>query len=1089
MTNSVTRWLADRDLGEYAELFHDNKIDLEILPHLSVEDLKDMGIAAVGDRRRIMRAIEALTDEEPLPSRRPDPAPEPTAAKRQVAVMFIDLSGFTRMTAGLDLEDTHAVLGRFFAAVDGVVEKFGGTIDKHIGDAVMAVFGGQVSSTNDNEKAARAALEIHAVMPTLDPPMRCHIGIASGQVIASATGSDLHTENTILGDGVNLAARITDHAEADETLISADIHLALGPRFSGEDRGDVPLAGIATPQRLWHLSGIAAGHETPKLAFVGRERELSLFGAACERCRDHGAGEVHVVLGEPGIGKTHLSEEIAAIARGTGYAVHRAAVLDFGALEGRSALQDLVRSLLGPANPDDDGTVRQAAEEATAAGWIAPANRVHLNALLDLEQDVGVAEVYANMDNATRQRGRRAVVADLIRARSAESPLLLQIEDIHWATPEILSALAHVAETIREVPCLLMMTSRIDGDPIDLDWQARTGGAYLAKIELAGLSEDQCRELTRAIMASGDDDIDPFIARAGGNPLFLEQLLRSRGATAAGGLPGSIQGIVQSRLDAIDPEARRAIQAASVLGQRLSPDALAHLLEQDTPDPTTPIRAGLMRESGADLVFAHALIRDGAYNSLLRTERNRLHIRAAQWFDGRDATLHAQHLDRGGSSEAPRAYLDAAQSLIRTYQFEQAEPMLERALTLEVTQALRVDLLGMLGEVMRLQGRPSEALAQCEAAAEAAETDAQICRVHLERAQSARQTSQYQLALDSLERVEAAARRSGDDASLAQVFYIRGNIYFPLGRFSEALDSNEEALGLARGLGSVRLEVGALSGFGDAYFMKGSMRTAVGYYSQAVERARPDGLVRDVAANLHNLSVARSYNGDVQQGRLDGMEAVDISQTYFARVPECVAQTCLGVALTLLDDIDGALDAFARSAEVGRRVGAKRLEAQALEHLARTQVYAGQYAEAQKTGREAVEIALAHGPNFVGPKALSALALALDDPDEQDRLLAQGAEIIANGCVGHNHLHFYPDACAIMISRGEADRARAYADALKRFTSQEPLPLVDLALREIALLAEGGARPADSDAAAALRADFAQMGIRRSLSGRTDYVK
>src|SRR6056297_2591170 len=164
MTNSVTRWLADRDLGEYAELFHDNKIDLEILPHLSVEDLKDMGIAAVGDRRRIMRAIEALTDEEPLPSRRPDPAPEPTAAKRQVAVMFIDLSGFTRMTAGLDLEDTHAVLGRFFAAVDGVIEKFGGKIDKHIGDAVMAVFGGQVSSTNDNEKAARAALEIHAMM-------------------------------------------------------------------------------------------------------------------------------------------------------------------------------------------------------------------------------------------------------------------------------------------------------------------------------------------------------------------------------------------------------------------------------------------------------------------------------------------------------------------------------------------------------------------------------------------------------------------------------------------------------------------------------------------------------------------------------------------------------------------------------------------------------------------------------------------------------------------------------------------------------------------------------------------------------------
>lgn len=1090
MSDSVTRWLADRDLEEYAAIFHDNKIDLEILPHLSVEDLKDMGITAVGDRRRIMRAIAEL-DACAEPSK-PQPksalAPQPIPAKRHVTVMFIDLSGFTRLTAGLDVEDTHAVLGKFFAVADSIVEKFGGTIDKHIGDAVMAVFGGQVSSTSDAEKAARAALEIHAAMATLVPPMRCHIGIASGQVIASATGSDLHTENTVLGDGVNLAARITDHAQAHETLISADIHLALRSRFSAEDRGEVALPGIAMPQRLWSLSDVASGPEMPKFAFVGREREVSLFRTACERCSEHGSGEIHVVLGEPGIGKTHLFEEIAAIAHDMGYGVHRAGVLDFGALEGRSALQDLVRSLLGSGALGENVTVLQAVDRAVEAGWIAPVDRVHLNALLELEQDAGVAEVYANMDNAARQRGRRTVMANLVRARSALEPLLLQIEDIHWATPDILSALAHVAATIRDVPCLLTMTSRIDGDPLDLDWQAQTGGTYLAKIELAGLSEDHCRELSRAIITSGGDDVDPFIQRAGGNPLFLEQLLRSRGATASGELPGSIQGIVQSRLDAINPEARRTIQAASVLGQRLSPEALAYLVEDDTPDLSALIRAGLMRESGADLAFAHALIRDGSYNSLFRTERNMLHTRAAKWFAGRDAPLHAKHLDRAESHDAPRAYLDAAESLIRAYKFEEAEPLLERALALDVAPALRVDLLGMLGEVIRLQGRPTEALAQCEAAAEVAETDAQLCRIHLEWAQSARQTSQYQLALDNLDIAEAAARRGGADASLAQVFYIRGNIYFPLGRFEEALASNEEALVLARVLGSVRLEVGALSGFGDAYFMNGSMRTAAGYYSQAVERARPDGLVRDVAANLHNLSVARSYSGDVQQGRLEGMEAVEISQTYFALVPECVAQTCLGVALTLLDEIEAALDAFARSAEVGRRVGAKRLEAQALEHLARTQVYAGQRAEARKTGHDAVEIALAHGPNFVGPKALSALALALDDPAEQDRLLAHGGEIIAKGCVGHNHLHFYPDACAIMIARGEADRARAYADALERFTEKEPLPLVDLALREIRLLAGKGARPAESDAAAALRSDFWKMGIRRSLSGRTYYA-
>ncbi|WP_294607057.1 hypothetical protein [uncultured Roseovarius sp.] len=307
----------------------------------------------------------------------------------------------------------------------------------------------------------------------------------------------------------------------------------------------------------------------------------------------------------------------------------------------------------------------------------------------------------------------------------------------------------------------------------------------------------------------------------------------------------------------------------------------------------------------------------------------------------------------------------------------------------------------------------------------------------------------------------------------------------------EALASNAQALDLARAVGSARLEVGALSGFGDAYFMSAAMKTAVSYYTQAVERARSDGLVRDVAANLHNLSVARSYSGDVVQGRKDGIEAVEVSRSYFALVPECVALTCLGVAHTLLDEIEDALEVFANSAEVGARVGAKRLEAQALEHLARTQVYAGLAEEAEKTGRKAVGVALEHGPNFVGPKAISALALAISDADEQDRLLEQGEALVAKGCVGHNYLHFYPDACAIMIDRGEWERALAYADALERVTQKERLPLVDLTLREIRCLAEAGQHgnaPTEGEGADTLRTDFARTGVRRSLSGRTDFI-
>lgn len=1088
MSDSVSGWLADHELAEYAPLFHDNKIDMSILTELTVEDLKDMGIETVGDRRRIMRAIAALESGASAPL---SDASHPVAAKRQVTVMFVDLSGFTKLTGGMDVEDAHDLLNAFFAATDGIFETFGGRIDKHIGDAVMAVFGVTASNVNDTERAARAALEIHTALQSLEVPLACHIGIASGQVIASAIGSVVHTEYTLVGDGVNLAARITDKAKSGETLISADIHVALGPLFLGDDMGEAKLAGIDQPQRLWRLKGISSRLRTQRHRFVGRSRELSVFRSVCERCRDHKTGEVHVVLGEPGIGKSHLSEEIAANAREMGYAIHSAAVTDFGAREGHSAVQGLLRSLLG-LDADATGEIVQAAvEQASNIGWIDPSKRVYINALLDLSQDAGVAEVFANMDNVTRMRGCRAVFDELIRARSAVSPLLLQIEDIHWATPDILSTFAHIASTIRNLPCLLMMTSRIDGDPLDLDWQLQTGGVHLTKIELSGLSAAHARDLAQAFFNKGGGDVDALIERAEGNPLFLEQLLRSRQAIAGGGLPGSIQAIVQSRLDSIAPEARRAMQAASVLGQRLSPEALKFLLGEITSDVQPMLRSGLMREDGSDIVFSHALIRDGSYESLFKADRTRLHERAAEWFSGRDATLRAQHLDRAQSPEAGQAYLDAATNLIRSYQFQSAEPLLQRALKLPAKPEIQVNLLGALGKAMRLQGRSDEALAQCDAAAALAETDAQICRIHIERAQSARQTSRYQDALESLQLAEDAARRIGDEPNLAQVHYLRGNIYFPLGRFEEALASNAQALDLARAVGSVRLEVGALSGFGDAYFMSGAMQTAVSYYTQAVERARSDGLVRDVAANLHNLSVARSYSGDVVQGRKDGMEAVEVSRTYFALVPECVALTCLGVAHTLLDEIEEALEVFANSAEVGARVGAKRLEAQALEHLSRTQVYAGLGAEAEKTGRKAVGIALEHGPNFVGPKAISALALAVSDADEQDRLLDQGEALVAKGCVGHNYLHFYPDACAIMIARGEWERALAYADALERVTQKERLPLVDLTLREIRCLAEAGQHekaPTEGREAEDLRAGFARIGVRRSLSGRTDFI-
>ncbi|MFY2823337.1 adenylate/guanylate cyclase domain-containing protein [Ruegeria sp. MALMAid1280] len=1084
MSQDLRDWLGALGLSEYAQAFLDNKIDFAILPDLTGEDLIEIGVTAVGDRRRLLRAIAELEIVETVQPYEPDTPPEP--AKRQVTVMFADLTGFTRLTSELDAEDMHALLNAFFAKVDHVVEKFGGRIDKHIGDAVMAVFGAPISHTNDTERAARAALEIHAVLPSLNPPVSCHIGIASGQVIASTTGSQAHTEYTVTGDGVNLASRITDMAVPGETFVSHDIQRALGPLFVGESMGKKDIKGLNEPVELWRLDRLARNIRSRRHRFVGRERELSLFSATFDRCQQHGKGEVHIVLGEPGIGKTHLSEQVAEMAGGLGYAIHNGVVMDFGAREGHSAIQSVARSILGLDAADDAATCAAMAQEAVDKGWVSPSNATHLNALLELEQDPGLAEVYAVMDNATRQRGRRQVIDELIAARSREAPMLIQVEDIHWAAPDILTACAHIAATTRDLPCVLLMTSRVEGDPINREWQMSTDGALISKLELAPMGEDQARQLVEEFTGIDPELLDACVQRAGGNPLFLEQLLRNIDVLKRESVPGSIQGIVQSRLDALDRSSRAAIQAASVLGQRFSPEVLNFILGEGHLDVSTLIRSALIREAGTDLMFAHALIRDGSYATLVKSERARLHRQAAKWFEDRDATLRAQHLDRAGATNAAQAYLDAAENLIQAFQFDDASPLIERALELPAPSGVRFDLFCARGETHRLQGLSDDALREFKEAADLAETDEQVSRAHIGLAQAARQASLYKDALQSLDTAEEAAERCGSERDIAQINYVRGNVYFPLGRVEDAMQSNEKALTLARKLESARLEVGALSGFGDANFMNATMQTAAGFYTQAVERAREKGLVRDLAANLHNLSVARSYTGDVAQGKRDAQEAIEVSQKYFAFVPECVAQTCLGVAHTFLGELDQALETFTVSAEIANRVGAKRLEAQALEHLARTQVYAGRLDQARETGQHAVDIALEHGRNFVGPKALSALAMAETDPNKQDQHLKLGAQIIAEGCVGHSHLHFYPDASAVMLARREWDKATEYADALAKFTADEPLPMVELSIQHAKVLAACGGWGIPMSAHEdfeALGARFAQMGITQSLVG------
>jgi class 3 adenylate cyclase len=264
----VGAWLRSLGLERYEATFRDNSIDDTVLLSLTAEDLKDLGVSSVGHRRKLLDAIATLRGTSGKPrdidaDRSPPAATEtPTVPgeRRQVSVLFADLAGYTKLSAERDAEEVHALLTAFFEEADAAILAHGGTIDKHIGDCVLAVFGAPVAHGNDAERAVHAALAIRETMPVLSRrlglPLGVHVGVASGEVVASPTGSEGHRSYTVTGETVNLASRLTGHAGSGEIMVSAAIHRALGDQLDCNAVGEVEVKGLARPVPMWRLSGL-----------------------------------------------------------------------------------------------------------------------------------------------------------------------------------------------------------------------------------------------------------------------------------------------------------------------------------------------------------------------------------------------------------------------------------------------------------------------------------------------------------------------------------------------------------------------------------------------------------------------------------------------------------------------------------------------------------------------------------------------------------------------------------------------------------------------------------------------------------------
>lgn len=1010
------------------------------------------------------------------------PATAEEGERRQVTIVFSDLSGYTALNERVDPEEVEEVMGRIRDASTRIIDRHGGIVNQFVGDEVVALFGLPVARRDDARRAVAASLELHEavrkigaeVAPRIGRPLTMHTGINTGTIVTRRSDTR-HGQYALTGDAVNTGARLLSLATEDEIVVGQDTWRQVSEHFAAEAGAPIEVKGKERPLVPWRIRG-ALDAESSARPLAGRAAEKERIEALARSCVDAGRGHVLIVAGDPGIGKSRLLQEAVACARRHGFATHGAAVLDF-AERGRDAIGTLARSLLGLA-PDADADERRGTlREAIDARHIAAEHEAFLYDLLDVEPPAALRGILAALDEPARSRGTLAAFGALAQRAASRGPVLVVVEDVHGADAWTLERLRALAALTTSQPLLLALSTRPEGDPTAGAWGATLPA--MARLELGPLSADDALAMAASFAPRASDIARSYVERAEGNPLFLEQLLLNAEETAQTGVPGSIQGLVLARLDRLPAADRRAIQAAAVLGPRFAPAALCHLLGNEAYDVTPLVDHQLLRRNGADYQFCHALIRDGAYESVLKSRRRELHARAGEWYASRDLVLAAGHYERAGHAAAPRAYLAAAEAEAMRYHYGIALTLAERGLGLAAAREDRFALASLRAQVLHDIGRPQQSIAAWREALGAADGPVERCRALIGLASSMRIVDQVNDGLRYLDEAEPLAREVPQPLELSRLHHLRGNLYFGLGRLEDCLHQHEAALQSARSARSPEAEALALGGLADAHYLAGRMRSAHERFRRCVELCRAHGLARLEVANLHMAGWSGFYLHPVKHAFEAATQCVELAGRVSHHRAEMLSRTVLGYLQGwLMGDTAPALEQLDAALALARTLGAKRFEGEILAFQALADFRAGDRDRAVARARAGLDACRQHARHFFAPAACGVLARVARDPAEIEAAYAEGEALLTERCVSHNYLEFYTLAAEQALERGDWERVERYCDALERYTAQEPLPLCNLYIGRARALARH--RRGENGMAAELaahRREAARLGV------------
>lgn len=740
MMIEIDKWLNDLGLGQYADAFAENDVDARVLPLLTDDDLKELGVS-LGHRRIILAAAQKLAGEQPFsrstretgqPSDEGDkrlaaqvpqsevPAtarivPAAVAERRHLTVLFADLVGSTELTNRLDPEEMRGLLQNYQDAVAGVVSSYGGYVAKYLGDGLLIFFGWPTAYEDHAIRAVKAGLESIRRVKELKTPdgerLSARLGIASGDVVVGDTiGKNTYEEGAMTGPIVNLAARIQEHAKPDMVVLTAEeTEAALHRIFEFAPLGKVTLKGFEDPRTLLQAvserraeSRFRAFHgDGSGSAMIGRDFEKGILLHAWQRAQQ-GHGGVVLLAGEAGIGKSRLTEEFLAETT-------------------KSDQADVIRLNCSPylsSSPFHSVTHRISQDAGVGPGFDDNQILEHVKKMLrgrkglDWEQ---VLPVFAALvaprsplaqkvlDLSPREQ-RDITIQTLIhtvQVRSRVRPVILCVEDAHWIDPSTQALLERFKTICADLPLMVLITHR-PGWELAYD----ESDAHVQTLQLRRFDTTHVSELVRSITGKPPDDrlIATIVEKTDGIPLFVEELTRAIVEAGEQGqilIPSSLKGALMARIDAVSADAKQVALTGSVIGREFEPNLLCTAMRIEASVLQAHLeelsQTGLIFESGHNrghFVFRHSLIRDMAYQSMLSATRRQQHAAVAQ------AMMQLRSAEIERRPELVARHLSEAEEWRAA--FEQWETATEMALARSASQEAMANAREMLKAAEKL---------------------------------------------------------------------------------------------------------------------------------------------------------------------------------------------------------------------------------------------------------------------------------------------------------------------------------------------------------------------------------------------------